>query len=129
MLLFKTYLALGLLGGHPGYINQVSKEPVIISLKAGYPTDGSWIKIPKGTREITFKVQSENTETILFWLIPTGTQTWTERKLIGYDIKENENDNNFSFVWNIDQSYLHDHLSIQALGEGITSNIINLQMK
>ncbi|MFC0414065.1 hypothetical protein ACFFHH_01070 [Cytobacillus solani] len=83
----------------------------------------------KGTKEITFKVKAANTETVLFWLIPTGTQTWTERRLIGYDIKENENDNNFSLTWNIDKPYLHDHLHIQAIGEGIVTNdIINLSM-
>lgn len=83
----------------------------------------------KGTKEITFKVKAANTETVLFWLIPTGAQTWTERRLIGYDIKENEKDNNFSLTWNIDKPYLHDHLHIQAIGEGIVTNdIINLSM-
>ncbi|MED3554108.1 hypothetical protein [Cytobacillus praedii] len=69
-----------------------------------------------------------NTETVLYWLIPTGTQTWTERKLIGYDIKENPNDNNFSLTWKIDKPYLHDHLHIQAIGEGVLIGIINLSM-
>jgi len=103
LILIKLYIALGLFNGYPTYINQVSKVPTIDSLKSDYPMEGTWVRIPKGSKKITFKVQAENTDTILFWLIPTGTQTWTERKLIGYDLKENENDNSFSFTWNINK--------------------------
>ena len=79
---------------------------------------------------LTFHVEAENTETILFWLIPTGTQTWTERKLIGYDIRENQTDNNFTLTWNIDKPYLNDHLHVQAIGEEIVEqDIINLYME
>jgi hypothetical protein len=103
-------------------------NPNILSISTDYPNDGNWIRIPKGTKEITFEVKAENTETVLYWLIPTGTQTWTERKLIGYDIKENQNDNSFSLTWKIDKPYLHDHLHIQAIGEGVSNGIMNLSM-
>ncbi|MEO4052617.1 hypothetical protein [Solibacillus sp. CAU 1738] len=74
-------------------------------------------------------MEAENTDTVLFWLIPTGTQTWTERKLIGYDIQENQNDHHFSLTWHINMPYLHDHLHIQAIGDGIVANdTINLSM-
>ncbi|MEH7484801.1 hypothetical protein V7157_27770, partial [Neobacillus drentensis] len=83
----------------------------------------------KGTKKITFKVKAENTETVLFWLMPTGTQTWNQRKLIGSDIKEDDKDNKFTLTWNIDRPYLLDHLHIQALGEGIANDTINLIME
>ena len=84
----------------------------------------------KEQRILTFHVEAENTETILFWLIPTGTQTWTERKLIGYDIRENQTDNHFSLTWNIDKPYLLDHLYIQAIGDEIVEqDEINLYME
>lgn len=72
-------------------------------------------------------MKAENTETVLFWLIPTGTQTWNQRELIGYDIKKDKDNNTFSLTWNIDRP-LHDHLQIQALGEGISNDMINLEM-
>lgn len=107
-----------------------SSKPEIKSIYTDYPKDGTWIQIPKGTKKIIFHVEAEHTETILFWLIPTGTQTWTERKLIGYDIRENQTDSNFSLTWNIDKSYLYDHLYIQAIGDGIVEqDVINLSME
>ncbi|WP_236560918.1 hypothetical protein [Pontibacillus sp. HMF3514] len=103
-------------------------DPDIKSIETDYPKSGNWVQIPSGTDEITFSVKAENTETVLFWLIPTGTQTWTERKLIGYDI--NEGDNDFTLTWKIDKDSLHDHLKVQALGENkIMSDIINLFME
>ena len=107
-----------------------SSKTEIKNIYTDYPKDGTWVQIPKGTKKITFHVEAVNTETILFWLIPTGTQTWTERKLIGYDIRENETDNNFSLTWNIDKPYLLDHLYIQAIGEEmVEQDIINLYME
>lgn len=104
-------------------------RPEIKGINTNYPKDGIWVHIPKGTKKITFNIEAKNTETVLFWLIPTGTQTWKERKLIGYDIQENQEDNNFSFTWNIDKPNLIDHLNIQAIGEGrVTNDIINLFM-
>lgn len=107
-----------------------SSKPDIKNLYTDYPVDGNWVQIPKGTKNITFYIEAKNTETVLFWLIPTGTQTWTERQLIGYDIRENHTDNNFSLIWNIDKPFLHDHLYIQALGEdAMEQDAINLYME
>jgi hypothetical protein len=131
LILLKTFLALNLLVPFPPFINHevVSPSPKLISIVTIYPMDGVWVQIPKGTEKITFNVKAENTETVSFWLIPTGTETWKERRLIGYDIKENLNDNNFSITWNFDRPYLHDHLHIQALGEEkIAKGFINLSM-
>ena len=133
-MILKLFLALNILTACQPFISQESptssSKPEIKSIYTDYPKDGTWVQIPKGTKKITFHVEAENTETILFWLIPTGTQTWTERKLIGYDIRENQTDNNFSLTWNIDKPYLHDHLYIQAIGDEIVEqDVINLYME
>ena len=132
MIIIKTLLTLSLLTTFQPINKQyaVFHTPKIISIDTEFPKEGNWIIIPKGTKKITFTVKAKNTETVLFWLIPTGTQTWKERKLIGYDIKKNDNDNEFSLIWDIDRPFLHDHLHIQALGngEGISNEIINLSM-
>lgn len=60
--------------------------------------------------------------------MPTGIETWNLRKLIGYDIRHNNKDKQFSFTWVIDQPSLLNHLHIQALGEGISNETINLIM-
>lgn len=131
-MILKLFFALNIFTAFQLNINQDTPSqppiPKILSISTNYPSYGNWIQIPKGTREITFDVKAKNTETVLYWLIPTGTQTWTERKLIGYDIMENENDNVFSLTWKIDKSYLHDSLHIQAIGEGVSNSIINLSM-
>lgn len=115
---------------HISQESSLTSKPVIISINTDYPKEGGWVRIPKGTEKITFHVIAENTETILFWLIPTGTQTWTKRELIGYDILESKTDKNFSLTWNINKPYLHDHLYIQAIGdETVTNELINLSME
>jgi hypothetical protein len=43
-------------------------------------------------------VKAENTETVLFWLVSTGTENWNQRKLIGYDIKGDDKDNQFTLT-------------------------------
>jgi hypothetical protein len=129
-MILKSFLALNLLTTFQSVGNQMAiNTPKIINVDTGYTQDDSWVQIPRGTKKITFKVKADNTETVLFWLMPTGTQTWYLRKLIGYDIRKNDKENEFSFTWNIDRSSLLDHLHIQALGEGIDSEIINLYMK
>ncbi|WP_246945199.1 hypothetical protein [Bacillus pinisoli] len=132
-MILKLFFALNILTAFQSNFSQdipsQTPNPRILSISTDYSSNGNWIQIPKATKEITFKIKAEHTETVLFWLIPTGTQKWTERKLIGYDIKENERDDNFSFTWNIDKPYLQDHIHIQAIGEGnVTNDIINLSM-
>jgi hypothetical protein len=131
LLILKLFLALDLLTAFQLAENQkvISQSPNIISFHTDYPKDGIWVQIPKGTKKITFNVKADNTETVLFWLIPTGTQTWNQRRLIGYDIKEDEGDNVFSLTWIIDRPFLLDHLQIQALGEGIANDTLNILME
>lgn len=116
---------------HQSVENQkvVAPPPKIISFYTNYPKDGNWVRIPKGAKNITFNVHAENTETVLFWLVPSGTETWYERKLIGYDIKKDDKDNQFSLTWIIDKKPLLTHFHIQALGEGIANDSFNLIME
>ncbi len=131
MIILRSFLVLSLLTTLQPVENQnvISQPPKIISIYTDYPKNGVWVKIPKGTKKITFNVKADNTETVLFWLMPTGTQTWNQRKLIGYDIKEDDKDNQFSLTWIIDRPSLLDHLHIQALGEGIANETVNLIME
>jgi len=133
-MILKLVIALNILSAFQPFISQenpvTSLKPEIKSISTDYPKEGNWVQIPKGTKKITFHVEAENTETILFWLIPTGTQTWTERQLIGYDIRKNQTDKNFSLTWNINKPSLYEHLYIQAIGDGIVEqDVINLYME
>jgi hypothetical protein len=105
--------------------NYVPPLPKIEKIYTNIPEKDNWVMVPKGTKEITFYVEAQNTETVLFWLIPTGTQQWNERELIGYDIND-DGDGKFSLTWKIDK-HLQDHLDIQAIGENsIEKGIINV---
>ena len=133
-MILKLFLVLNIITAFQPFISQesppISSKPEIKSITTDFPKEGTWVQIPKGTKKLTFQVEAENTDTVLFWLIPTGTQTWTERKLIGYDIREDKYDTNFSLTWSIDKPYLHDHLYIQAIGDGIVEQEeINLYME
>ncbi|OAB38367.1 hypothetical protein [Paenibacillus glacialis] len=46
-------------------------------------------------------------------LIPTGTETWNERILIGHDA---DGSDGWSYRWEFGNQTLHDHISVQALG-------------
>lgn len=99
----------------------VPPPKVIKSLYTNIPEMNNWVTVPKGTEEITIYVEAENTETVLFWLIPNGTHTWWERTLIGYAINtEKERTFNspqtFSFTWKIDKPLLYDHIEAQLIG-------------
>ncbi|WP_214484634.1 hypothetical protein [Bacillus sp. SM2101] len=127
MVLLKAWLSLRLLTPSHQVEEFVPPEPDIISFTTSFPEEPNWVTLPIGTKEITFYVEAENTDTVLFWLIPTGTATWKLRELIGYDIKSD--DNKFSHTWKIDKPSLHDSVQIQALGiSGIRNAIINLHM-
>lgn len=130
MIILKSFLILSILTSYNPVGSQevVPQPPKIISIDTDYPRNGIWVQIPKGTKKITFNVKAENTETVLFWIMPTGTQTWNLRKLIGYDIRDDNKDNQFTLTWIIDEPSLLDHLHIQALGEGIANETINLIM-
>lgn len=126
-MLLQTILLMGLIFNMPVGADSkyVPPSPKIERFYTSIPIAENWVKVPKETKEITIYVEAENTETVLFWLIPTGTAQWNERKLIGYDIK-NDGDNKFSYTWQIERTLL-DHLVVQAVGENeINSESLNI---
>lgn len=139
MLILKTLISLGLLW-NSGVITANSQitvplPKVIKSAYTNIPETNNWFTVPKGTKEITIYVEAENTETVLFWLIPTGTQTWWERRLIGYAINTKKertfnSQQTFSLTWKIDKSFLHDHIEVQLIGlhETTDGGSINISM-
>lgn len=73
---------------------------------------------------MTIYVEAKNTETVLFWLISTGTQTWKARGLIGYD---KDGRDGWSFTWNFGDRMFHDHIHVQAIGEdSVSSDTFNV---
>lgn len=73
----------------------------------------NWFIVPENTKTVTFKVEAEHTNTVLFWIAPTGTETGKERKIIGYDA---DGSDGWSLEWKVGNQALHDHISIEALG-------------
>ena len=139
MLILKTLISLSLFC-NLGIVttNSENTEPPPKVIKGTYtniPETNNWVTVPKGTKEITIYVEAENTETVLFWLIPTGSEVWWERRLIGYAINtEKEGTFNspqtFSLTWKIDESFLHNHLDVQLIGthEITSGGSINIHM-
>ncbi|MGM0884973.1 MAG: hypothetical protein ACQEXQ_28510 [Bacillota bacterium] len=80
--------------------------------------ESGWWVVPKGVKKMTIHAEAKNTETVLFWLIPTGTETWSERELIGYDKDGNDG---WSLTWKFGNQRLHDHIHVQALGSDSSS--------
>jgi hypothetical protein len=54
---------------------QTPPPPKIEKLYTSIPEKDGWISVPEGTKEITFYVEAHNTDTVLFWLMSTGTLT------------------------------------------------------
>lgn len=64
-----------------------------------------------------------NTEEVKFW-IPTGTETWKLRKLIG---KDTDGTDGWSLNWQYNSSNYHHHIIIEAIGtNGSTQYIFNV---
>ncbi|MCM3711014.1 hypothetical protein [Sporosarcina luteola] len=89
------------------YQAQILKVDTDLEVKDG------WHMVPKGVNRMTISVEAENVETILFWISETGTGTWAERTLIGYDIDGNDG---WSIEWEFGDRIFHDHITVQALG-------------
>ncbi|NBI28150.1 hypothetical protein ERL59_04155 [Chengkuizengella sp. YPA3-1-1] len=72
-----------------------------------------WYVVPKNVHEMTIYANTKNVDTVLFWLAPTGTETWSERQLIGYD---QDGSDGFSLKWEFGNQVLLNHILVQALG-------------
>jgi hypothetical protein len=89
--------------------------------------ENGWYVVPKNVQEFTIYAEVKNVDTVLFWLSETGTGTWSERQLIGYD---QDGSDGFSLKWKFGNQELLDHILVQALGsdystmDDMTINVI-----
>ncbi|WP_413376522.1 hypothetical protein [Paenibacillus taichungensis] len=100
--------------------------PIITNVETNYPEKEGWIVIPTDSTELNVTVEATNAETLLFWAVPTGTETWGERELIGYDTNGNDG---WKITWDIAGKSLHQHVIVQALGSDgmtITDETLNI---
>ncbi|MHA7580763.1 hypothetical protein ACX12E_10205 [Paenibacillus vandeheii] len=100
--------------------------PVIMSVETNFSEKEGWVVVPAKSTELNVTVETTNAETLLFWIVPTGTETWGERELIGYDINAKDG---WNVTWNIAGKSLHHRLVVQALGSDgktITDETINI---
>lgn len=87
----------------------------ILKVTTDLEEEHGWYIVPKGVvNTMTISVEVENVDTILFWIAETGTGTWGERQLIGYDI---DGSDGWSITWEFDDRIFHDHIAIQAFGK------------
>lgn len=75
--------------------------------------EADWWIVSKEISEMSIFVEAENIDTVLFWIVPTGTETWRERTLIGYD---KDGSNGWSLTWEFGDRTFHDRIFVQALG-------------
>ncbi len=85
----------------------------ILKVSTDLPYDSNWWVVSRDTNTMTIHVEAENIESVLFWVAPTGTETWEERELIGYDI---DGSDGWSLSWEFGNRKFHDHIAVQALG-------------
>ncbi|UPK45502.1 MULTISPECIES: hypothetical protein [Paenibacillus] len=107
-------------------IQRNETRPIITTVQTNYPEKEGWIVIPTDRTQLDVTVEATNAETLLFWAVPTGTETWGERELIGYDTNE---DDGWKITWDIKGKSLHHHVIVQALGSDgktVTDETINI---
>ncbi|MHC8517811.1 hypothetical protein [Sporosarcina sp. ITBMC105] len=100
--------------------------PKILEVRTDFEEKHGWVIVPKDSHSMTISVEAEHVDTMLFWIAPTGTGTWRERELIGYDI---DGSDGWSITWDFGDRIFHDHISIQALGSDsstLTATSINV---
>ncbi|MBT2281946.1 hypothetical protein J7E78_00020 [Paenibacillus polymyxa] len=107
-------------------VQRKESAPMITSIKTNFPEKEGWVVVPANSSDLTVTVETTHAETLLFWSVPTGTETWGERELIGYDTSGNDG---WKITWNIAGKSLHNRLVVQALGSDgktITDETINI---
>lgn len=101
------------------------KRPQIIKVKTIPSARGGWVVLPNKPGQLIIKVKTINAKRLKFWIVPTGSETWKYRKLLG---ELSNGKNVWSFTWNYGNELIHDHIVIQAIGDqGLEeSTIINV---
>ncbi|MCM3390658.1 hypothetical protein M3649_21480 [Ureibacillus chungkukjangi] len=107
------------------YASSKTIEPKIIEYASSpYKVKNGWVCIPKGEIDLSIEVRAENTSKIFFYLTPTGTNTFSKRKLIASSEEEN-GIFKINHTFNKNESILY-HLSVDAVGKNgqSTSDIL-----
>lgn len=74
----------------------------------------NWHIVEPDAKSITIEVDAENTSTVLFWVVPTGTEVGAQKTLIGIDL---DGSDGWSCTWMFGDRSIHDHIVVQALAE------------
>ncbi|WP_027085268.1 hypothetical protein [Cohnella panacarvi] len=101
--------------------NQTEKNDTRAQILNAY-TDlqkkSGWWVVPRSVSAMTIYAEVKNAETVLFWKVPGGTETWGERTLIGFD---KDGSDGWSIKWEFGNQTFHDYIYIQALGNDSSS--------
>ncbi|MEZ7172652.1 hypothetical protein [Sporosarcina sp. OR05] len=98
------------------YVQSNVLTPEIIEYKtAPYVVENGWLCIPSGDNEINVEVHAKNTLEIYFYLVPTGTETTTQKVLIGRS-KGKDDIFTLKHKFKNDESILY-HFLIDAVGQ------------
>lgn len=92
----------------------------ILKVETDLEVKDNWHIVSEGVTTMTISVEVENVDTILFWIAETGTGTWGERQLIGYDI---DGSDGWSITWEFGDRKFHDHILVQALGSDFATQV------
>ncbi|MUT68120.1 hypothetical protein [Paenibacillus sp. NEAU-GSW1] len=77
---------------------------------------GNWTYIPEGKGEMIIRITTTNADRVKVWRVPTGTQQWSERKLI---CDHSGLKNNWACVWSYNEKEsIHDHFVVIAYNKG-----------
>lgn len=93
-----------------------AEEPPFLSVEAIPAPEGNWVYIPEGSGEMVIKVTTRNVQKIKIWIVPTGSQTWDERRLL---CEEKGNKDLWTCIWRYTaEETIHDHIVIHVEGKG-----------
>ncbi|WP_240472933.1 hypothetical protein [Paenibacillus sanguinis] len=99
--------------------SQVMDEKAkILEVSTDLQKKADWWIVSEDVNTLTIDVKAQNIDTVLFWITPTGTETWGERELIGYD---KDGSDGWSLIWSFGNRTFHDRINIQALGSDGTT--------
>ncbi|MEO3943825.1 hypothetical protein [Gorillibacterium sp. CAU 1737] len=86
----------------------------------------NWWVVPGDRTNLTFQVEASNTDTVLFWYYPAGTDVEGEKTLLGYD---SDGRDGWSFTWEFEKRVFHEYILVQAIGSdgaSLASETFNL---
>jgi hypothetical protein len=102
-----------------------AEEPPFLSIETIPKPEGNWVYIQKGSGEMVIKAITRNVQRIKVWIVPTGTQTWAERKLL---CDQSGNKDIWKCIWRYTaEETIHYHVVIRVEGKsGVSEEIINV---